>query len=64
MTTNNAIYHHCVKSTQIPSDFWSVFSGFQTSYLSVFSPNTGKYEPEITPYLDTFHAVHDSLILT
>ena len=27
-----------------------------TSYLSVFSPNAGKYGPEITPYLDTFHA--------
>ena len=26
-------------------------------YLSVFSPNTGKYGQEITPYLDTFHAV-------
>ena len=26
-------------------------------YLSVFSPNTGKYGPKITPYLDTFHAV-------
>ena len=25
--------------------------------ISVFSPNTGKYGPEITPYLDTFHAV-------
>ena len=25
--------------------------------LSVFSPNAGKYEPEITPYLDTFQAV-------
>ena len=23
----------------------------------VFSPNAGKYGPEITPYLDTFHAV-------
>ena len=23
----------------------------------VFSPNTGKYGPEINPYLDTFHAV-------
>ena len=23
----------------------------------VFSPNTGKYGREITPYLDTFHAV-------
>ena len=28
-----------------------------TSYLSVFSPNAGKYGPEKTPYLDTFHAV-------
>ena len=28
-----------------------------TKYLSVFSPNVGKYGPEITPYLDTFHAV-------
>ena len=28
-----------------------------TEYLSVFSPNTGKYGPEITPYLDTFHTV-------
>ena len=26
-------------------------------YFPVFSPNTGKYGPEITPYLDTFHAV-------
>ena len=25
--------------------------------MSVFSPNTGKYGPEKTPYLDTFHAV-------
>ena len=23
----------------------------------VFSPNAGKYGPEETPYLDTFHAV-------
>ena len=27
-----------------------------TKYLSVFSPNAGKYGPEITPYLDTSHA--------
>ena len=26
-------------------------------YLSSFSPNAGKYGPEKTPYLDTFHAV-------
>ena len=28
-----------------------------SSYLSVFSPNVGKYEPEKNPYLDTFHVV-------
>ena len=26
-------------------------------YFPVFGLNTGKYGPEITPYLDTFHAV-------
>ena len=33
---------------------YGVFSG---PYFPVFNPNTGKYGPEITPYLDTFHAV-------
>ena len=28
-----------------------------TPYLSVFSPNAGKYGPEKAPYLDSFHAV-------
>ena len=28
-----------------------------TKYFYVFSPNAGKYGPEKTPYLDTFHAV-------
>ena len=28
-----------------------------TEYLSVFSPNAGKYRPAKTPYLDNFHAV-------
>ena len=26
-------------------------------YFAVFSPNTRKYGPEKTPYLNTFHAV-------
>ena len=34
---------------------YGVISG---PYFPVFSPNTGKYGPEITPYLDTFHAVN------
>ena len=33
------------------------FPAFGLKYLSVFSPNAGKYAPENTPYLDTFHAV-------
>ena len=33
---------HCVKSVQIRSFFWSEYR---------------KYEPEKTPYLDTFHAM-------
>ena len=28
-----------------------------TKYLSVLSPNAGKYGPEKTTYLDTFHVV-------
>ena len=48
-------YLNRVRSVQIRSNFWSVFSRIWTEY--VFSPNTWKYGPEITPYLDTFHAV-------
>ena len=33
---------------------YEVISG---PHFPVFNPNTGKYGPEITPYLDTFHAV-------
>ena len=35
---------------------YGVISGL---YIPVLSLNTGKYGPEITPYLDTFHAVMD-----
>ena len=28
-----------------------------TSEISLFSPNTGKYQPEKTPYFDAFHTV-------
>ena len=41
-----------MKSVQIRS-----FSGPYSPYLSIFSPNVGKYGPEKTQYLDTFHAV-------
>ena len=32
---------------------YGIFSG---PHFHVFSPNTGKYGPKKTPYLDTFHA--------
>ena len=34
-----------------------------TKYLFVFSPNAGKYGPEKTPYLDTFHTVNVDWII-
>ena len=38
--------------------YFPVF-GMNTGYAPyIFSPNTGKYEPEITPYLHTYHAVY------
>ena len=37
---------HCVKCVQMRSFFWFVFS-----------PNAGKYGPEKTPFMDTFHIV-------
>ena len=43
--------------------FWSVFSRIRTEYGEiVFSPNAGKYGPEKTPYLDTFHTVRSCKI--
>ena len=50
---------HYVKSVQIWSLFWSVFSCIRTEYgyFPVFSPNRGKYGPEKTPHMDTFHAI-------
>ena len=39
---------------------YGVISG---PYSPVFSPNTGKFGPEITPYLETFHAVYRMRLL-
>ena len=36
--------------------YFPVF-GLNTEIYFVFSPNTGKYGPEKTPYLDTFYTV-------
>ena len=39
---------------------YGVFSG---PYFPVFSPNTGKYGPGKTPYLDLFHEVREKTII-
>ena len=39
----------------------SEYGDISVPYFSVIRLNTGKYRPEITLYLDTFHAVHFSL---
>ena len=48
-----------VKSVQMRSFFWSVFSRIWTEYGEIrsISPNAGKYGPEKTPYRDIFHVV-------
>ena len=35
----------------------SKYGAFSGSHFSAFGMNTGKYGPEKTPYLGTFHAV-------
>ena len=47
-----SLLYQSMKSIQIRSFFWSVFS-----------PNTEKYGPEKTPYLETFHAVYFSITM-
>ena len=50
---NQKLYLHCVKCVQIRSFFWPVFPSIRTEYgdtkyISVFSPNAGKYGTEKT----------------
>ena len=55
----NKVVHALRENCPNTEFFWSAFSRIWTEYeyLSVFSPNAGKYGPEITLYLDIFHAV-------
>ena len=58
---------HCVKSVQIQSFFWSVFSCMRTELGDlrnkyVFSRNNGKCGPEKTPYLNAFHPVKVNVV--
>ena len=56
---------HCVKTVQIRSFFLvRIFPHLDwirrdTPYLSVFSPNAGKYGPGKFSYFDTFQAVRE-----
>ena len=43
----------------LPQSDWI---GGDTPYLSVFNPNAGKYWPEKTPYLNTFHTVRLQIV--
>ena len=44
---------------------WSLFTAWKVSKYGAFSvPNSGKYEPEKTPYLVTFHAVIVFMVIT
>ena len=49
-----------MKSVQIRRYFQSVFSCIRTKYGDLL----GKYGPEITPYLDTCHAVYLTILKT
>ena len=42
----------------------SKYGVISSPYFPVFNPNIGKYGPQITPYLETFHAVSWMIIST
>ena len=60
----------CVKSVQVRSLFWSVFSLIRTEYREILrmSPYSvrmrGKIRTRKPPYLDTFHSVISELLET
>ena len=43
----------CPNTEFFSGPYFPVFGQKDIPYLSVFSSNAGKYEPEKTPYLDT-----------
>ena len=56
------ILSHCVKSVQIQSFFWSVFSCIWTEYgeilfISLYSVRMRENTDQKKLYLETFHAV-------
>ena len=59
-TASLPLYEMCPNTEFLLVRIFSHSDGIRKDmkYLSVFSPNAGKYGPEKTPYLDTFHVVY------
>ena len=54
-----------IKKSNLINIAWKVskYEVFSGPYFAVFGLNTGKYRPEKTSYLDTFHAVKVVIIV-
>ena len=60
LTRSNPVLKHFMELIHYAkTTAWKVskYGVISDPYFPVFSPNTGQYGPEITPYLDTFHAI-------
>ena len=51
------VHINIVKNTTVITSKVSKYAVLSGPYFPVFVLNTGKYRPEKTTYLDTFHAV-------
>ena len=63
MTKTVSTNDYCVKSVQIWSFFWSLFSHIRTEYREIslrIQSKYGKIQTRKTPYLDTFHVVENN----
>ena len=55
-----------IKGIMNASPVWLIYTAWKVSkygvisgpYFPEFGPKTGKYRPEVTPYLESFHAVY------
>ena len=52
------------KKLKIPFTAWKVskYGVISGRYFPVLGPSMGKYEPEITTYLDNFHTVNEIIL--
>ena len=58
LVEKHARHENCPNTEFFSGPYFPAFGlNTDTPYLPVFSPNGGKYGPEKTPYLSTFHAV-------